>query len=179
MSVYKIEYQISFENSPALCGTAEAAPGEFHLRLELPEDKIVCAQALLRLDTAAEEKVFINGYQTWTLCPEYGPEDFIPGARHLPKPIVDYFGIDRYGDYHFVDYCHYSSRVSGSCSSRSGRPERWLPYANPERSIWSWFRNCRSDDQGCVASWEPPPRRATVDWLRAHSLRPTAPAPKR
>lgn len=102
--MYHLEYQISFEKSPSLCGVAEVEAGEFHLRLELPEDKIVRAQAVVHVDCAADEKVFINGYQTWTLCPEYGREDFIRGARHMPKPIVKHFGIDRYGDYHFVDY---------------------------------------------------------------------------
>lgn len=126
--MYKIEYQISFEKSPALCGVTEAGEGEFHLRPELPEDKILSAQALIKIDCAENEKVFMNGYQTWTVCPEYSREDYIMGATHLPRPIVDYFGIDRYGDYHFVDYPEKKGFFHGEswCYFRNGDKLRFI-----------------------------------------------------
>lgn len=50
------------------------------------------------------EKMFFNGYQTWTHCPEYTKRDRIRGMQRIPRFGVRRFALDRYADYHFVDY---------------------------------------------------------------------------
>ena len=66
--------------------------------------------------------IFMNGYQTWTYCPEYAPTDRIKGLHGVPKPIVNAFSLDRYGDYHFVDYPNKKGRLHGVsyCYFREG-----------------------------------------------------------
>ncbi len=58
----------------------------------------------IALPIRKNDHIFINGYQTWTVCPEYTQEDHIRGLHGVPKMIVDRFSLDRYGDYHFVQY---------------------------------------------------------------------------
>ena len=51
------------------------------------------------------ERLFMNGYQSWTYSPEWtGMEKLTPFGKKLPKFLVDMFHLDRYGDYHFIRY---------------------------------------------------------------------------
>ena len=70
----------------------------------LEKGHIVSATALLRIKETDDARIFMNGYQTWTYCPEYTVKSRIKGLHGVPKPIVNAFSLDRYGDYHFVDY---------------------------------------------------------------------------
>ena len=71
---------------------------------DLPEGKIRKIKALLDISISDDTKIFMNGYQTWTNCPEYGKNDRIRGLNGLPQKLINKFGLDRYGDYHFVNY---------------------------------------------------------------------------
>ena len=84
-----------------------AAPKEndrLSIACDLPEGRIKKVKALLDLPITENEKIFMNGYQTWTHCPEYGKNDKIRGLNGLPQPLINKFSFDRYGDYHFVNY---------------------------------------------------------------------------
>ena len=61
----------------------------------LPKGKIISARAELDLTVSEIEKIFMNGYQTWTHCPEYGKHDRIRGLHGMPEFIVDKFSFDR------------------------------------------------------------------------------------
>lgn len=75
-----------------------------HIKEELPEGTIVSLKAETDLPCDSATRIFLNGYQTWTYCPEYTPNSRIRGLHRLPRAIVDRFALNRYGDYHFVDY---------------------------------------------------------------------------
>ncbi|MBQ1468201.1 MAG: alpha-galactosidase [Solobacterium sp.] len=77
--------------------------GEIHVKSEFT-GKILSLKGSVVLRVKETEKIFMNGYQTWTYCPEYSTQDYIRGVKRLPKRIVDHFSLDRYSDYHFVDY---------------------------------------------------------------------------
>ena len=70
--MYRISYAIRFETSAPITGTAETAGGEWRFAPVLPKDKIVSARAEIPLITAEDERIFINGYQTWISCPAWG-----------------------------------------------------------------------------------------------------------
>ena len=74
------------------------------IECELPECTINSVTAETDVVIDDDEKIFMNGYQTWTSCPEYGKHDKIRGLHGIPKFLIDKFSFDRYGDYHFVDY---------------------------------------------------------------------------
>ena len=85
-------------------GTAAITPrsGAVCLRAELPAGVLQNAVAALPWTMAREEKLFMNGYQTWTACPELGKWDRQHGVERVPKFLLEKYSFDRYGDYHFV-----------------------------------------------------------------------------
>ena len=85
-------------------GRTSLSCGSIPVVCTLPEGELKSAVATVSLPIADGEKIFMNGYQTWTNCPEYTRRDKIRGLHGLPKAVVDKFGLDRYGDYHFVQY---------------------------------------------------------------------------
>ena len=86
-----------------LTGRTEAADA-VHIVCALQPGTLQKTTAVMSLPVEEDEKIFMNGYQTWTHCPEYGKHDRIRGLHGVPRFLVNKFGFDRYGDYHFVDY---------------------------------------------------------------------------
>lgn len=139
--MYKINWKICFENSAPMAGTAELTSGAWRLTPVLPEDVIVSAEAVLDLPTAADEKIFINGYQTWTACPEYTRRDKIRSVGPYPRALVRHFGMDRYGDNFFVDYPQKRGVLHGEswCYFRRGEFFRLIASLD-ERPGYTMFR---------------------------------------
>ena len=71
-------------------------------------------------DTA---KIFMNGFQTWTYCPEYTKKSRIRGLHGIPGSLVKKYAFDRYGDYYFVDYPNKKGELHGVsyCYFREGK----------------------------------------------------------
>ena len=74
---------------------------ETHIVVSLKNEVIEKGETVLEI--APAEKMFFNGYQTWTWCPEYSAKDVMPRIR-LNGRTVRKYGFDRYGDYHFAHY---------------------------------------------------------------------------
>ncbi len=75
------------------------------------------------LSVSADELVFVNGFQTWTHCPEYSAKDGrIRGLIGTPRAGIRQFRLDRYGDYHFTDYFYRRGVLHGEswCTFRKG-----------------------------------------------------------
>lgn len=53
-----------------------------------------------------EQKLFFNGYQSWTYSREQSLDAYNQGIHRVPfkKYVLKKFFLDRYGDYHFLDY---------------------------------------------------------------------------
>jgi len=51
-----------------------------------------------------EDRIFVNGYQSWTDSHELGINDRLRGIGHIPKAIVRKYNFDKYGDYNFTRY---------------------------------------------------------------------------
>ena len=106
-------------------GSLELRPGANVVAPELPKAKLWSVKASLRRSPAEGEKIFMNGFQTWTYCPEYEAGDKIRDLKHLPKFIVDHYGLDHYGDYYFVDYPNAPGRTHGESWCYFRRGERF------------------------------------------------------
>ena len=98
----ELNYVIELQSGERLGGAAEAA-GEVRVVLQL-RGKLRAVTATMRVELADGEKIFMNGFQTWTYCPEYTRRDKIRSLRHLPKKGVEHYGLERYGDNYFVPY---------------------------------------------------------------------------
>ena len=126
MTALKWRIQIAQKDGPTvLMGKTELPEktGELHLVPSLPEGTIESVSAVLPLELEKGERVFLNGYQTWTHCPEYGPKDRLRGLNGIPRPSVKSFGMESYGDYGFVDYPNRPGLTHGFsyCSFRQGK----------------------------------------------------------
>ena len=103
----ELRYEISVRvegGSTTFAGKRELRPGANHVVCDLPRGELISISASLPLKLQAGEKIFMNGFQTWTYCPEYNENSRIRGLSHLPKAGVRHYGLDRYGDNYFVDY---------------------------------------------------------------------------
>lgn len=111
-------------------GTAAITPrsGAVCLRAELPAGVLQNAVAALPWTMAREEKIFMNGYQTWTACTELGKWDRQHGVERVPKFLLEKYSFDRYGDYHFVPYSGKRGQSHGFsyCYFRRGKTYRLL-----------------------------------------------------
>ena len=115
-------------------GTYQLKQGENHISVDLPECTILEAHAAMILKCAKDEKIFMNGYQTWTYCPEYSIRSHVRGLAGMPKGLVKRFHFDGYSDYHFVDYPSRPGRFHGFswCTFRNGRHLRLFASLNEE-----------------------------------------------
>lgn len=124
-----------------LNGAADTAQGAVRIRCDAPAGVIKKVTAVLPLEMGDDERLFMNGYQTWTYCPEYKKRDKIRGLAHLPQFIIDKYSFDRYGDYHFVDYPNKPGNFHGFsyCYFRRGDRFRLIASLN-ERLGYTVFR---------------------------------------
>ena len=51
-----------------------------------------------------DDRIFVNGYQSWTDSREYSPDEKTRGIDHIPTALVEKYNFDKYGDYNFVNY---------------------------------------------------------------------------
>ena len=124
-----------------LTGAVGAPSGTVRVRCDAPAGTIQKITAVLPWAMEEDERLFMNGYQTWTYCPEYQKGDKIRGLAHVPKLLMDKYAFDRYGDYHFVDYPNKRGRFHGFswCYLRRGKRFR-LVASLDERPGYTIFR---------------------------------------
>lgn len=124
-----------------LSGAVSAPEGAVRIRCEAPAGTIEKITAVLPWEMGEDERLFLNGYQTWTYCPEYQKRDKIRGLAYVPKFLLDRYGFDRYGDYHFVDYPSRRGRFHGFSWCYLRRGERFRLIASlDERPGYTIFR---------------------------------------
>lgn len=51
-----------------------------------------------------KDRLFLNGYQSWTDSREHAPGDTLHSLDAVPRSVVRKYAFDRYGDYTFVSY---------------------------------------------------------------------------
>ncbi len=77
---------------------------ELRIREELPPGEIVSVKAGIPLAVLGGERIFMNGYQTWTSCPEMSVRGSIRGITGVPRAELLSTGLDMSGDYRFTSY---------------------------------------------------------------------------
>ena len=85
-------------------GVYELNEGINHITCDLPRCTIKRVTAEIPVKTVFRERIFMNGYQTWTYCPEYTRNSRIRGLNGLPQTLIKRYKLDGYSDYHFVNY---------------------------------------------------------------------------
>ena len=87
--------------------------GALHLTADLPAGTLKAVRATLPWTMEADERLFMNGYQTWTYSPELSRNGKLRGTDHIPGFLLKKYAFDRYGDYHFVPYGHHNGQSHG------------------------------------------------------------------
>lgn len=100
----KFKWKAIVKDAPPLHGEQEWNAGPLHIADDLPAGIIQKIQAEIYHKSSEDEKIFMNGYQTWTVSPEYDRHSRIRGMHRIPKNLIDKYAFDRYADYHFVNY---------------------------------------------------------------------------
>ena len=118
----------------SVSGVYDLQDGENHVVCDLPACEIKRVIAEVPVVTVRREKIFMNGYQTWTYCPEYSRNSWIRGLNGMPKQLIDKYRFDGYADYHFAKYPGWLGIVHGFswCHFRNGRHYRLFASLNEE-----------------------------------------------
>ncbi len=115
--------------------------GEVHLSQELPMGKVKSIKAELPWKMAEDERLFMNGYQTWTYSPELDRTGKLRGTDHIPAFLLKKYSFDRYGDYHFVRYGRHSGQSHGFSYCYFRKEDRFRLIASlDEKSGYTIFR---------------------------------------
>ena len=85
-------------------GVAEYGNGVTHIRENLENGVIRHITGKISFQVKDDEKIFMDGYQTWTHSPEYTKDSWMRGLNGIPYPIIKKYGLDGYGDYHIMPY---------------------------------------------------------------------------
>ena len=144
-----------------LRGSIELRPGVNRVTPVLPRSKLYRVSAELHRQGSERERIFMNGFQSWTYCPEYGRLNRIRDLSHLPTALVKRLGLDIYGDYYFVDYPNKPGFTHGEswCYFRTGRrfelfaslderPGYTVFGYDTHRGLLSLTRDCRGVQHG-------------------------------
>ena len=140
-----INYRITVETGTGqekLSGMAELAPGALHISCDVPEGLLRDVIADLRLEVSENDRVFVNGYQTWTYSPEFAPGDvqWVYGKK-LPGALVQKFHLDRYGDLFFQRYSGKPGCFTGYSYCYVRRGEKFRLFASlDETNGYTVFR---------------------------------------
>ena len=150
-----INYRITVETPSGpekLSGMAELSPGPLHVRCEVPEGLLRDVEADMRLEITEGDRIFVNGYQTWTYSPEFAPWDVQKVfGKKLPKKLTDKFFLERYGDLFFRKYPETPGVFSGFsyCYIRNGSDYRLFASLDEEPG-YTIFKVDASSDKLCI-----------------------------
>ena len=75
--------------------------------------KILSAKTKLAMSCQKNDRIMLNGYQSWTDTRELTLKDRLFGINHIPKKIAKKYGFENYGDYPFVKYSGKKGELHG------------------------------------------------------------------
>lgn len=72
----------------------------------IPKCKIIIKNAIIEKDYKfnKDDKIFVNGYQSWTETKEFSIKESLRNINHLPKFILNKYSFKNYGDSFFKKY---------------------------------------------------------------------------
>ena len=106
-------WKVTFEDGRTEKGSVLLGHGTARAVCSGENGTVTRAVAKVHLPVPASARVFMNGFQSWTWCPDYGTGDRIRGLQGLPHSGIRHFSLDRYSDYHFQDYPYLPGILQG------------------------------------------------------------------
>ena len=144
----KLDYRMSSKERKVIEGSI-SAEGAVRLVFPAENETVDEIRAVIPIRAEESEKIFMNGFQTWTTCPEYSRNDRIRGLHGIPKPLIRRYSFDRYSDYHFAAYPYQKGVLHGwsYCYFRKGGFYRLFASLS-EKNGYTEFRY--DDSQGTL-----------------------------
>ncbi|MTI70068.1 MAG: alpha-galactosidase [Firmicutes bacterium] len=113
----KITFTESFSNNTLKAKIIYDEKKEYEkLSLSIvPNEEIEIIELFATMDYTfkSNEKIFVNGYQSWTDSKEFFIDEKIKGISKLAKPIIKKYKLNKYGDYTFKKYSNKSGEFHG------------------------------------------------------------------
>ena len=75
--------------------------------------KLQHISAVFEYPFSTPEKIFLNGYQSWTDSVEHSLDDSMKGIDHIPELVKEKYSVSQYGDYNFAKYSNYPGSMHG------------------------------------------------------------------
>ncbi len=141
-----LRYQIQLEHRRApVSGIVELQPGCCQIIAQLPKGKLRRVTAEYPLETGPLEKIFMNGFQSWTYSPELSVQEYSSGIGPFPKPLIRRLGLEYYGDYRFTRYPKTPGVSHGEsyCYFRNGNRFRLFASLDEEPGYTVFSYDCR------------------------------------
>ena len=105
------EWSLRYTDGRRITGRKEMEPVEgpataytVKVIADLPEGEVKSLRGRIRIDLPKDALVFMDGYQSWTDCEELPRDVFLRGLTGTPQAGITRFSLDRYADYHFMQY---------------------------------------------------------------------------
>lgn len=110
----KLEWRAETSGGVA-SGEVEVSPGCGVVRVvaDVPAGALCRVEAHMSWPVEAGERIYMNGYQTWTCSPELARTGKLHNIDRVPRGLIDKYAFDRYGDYHFTSYGHHAGQSHG------------------------------------------------------------------
>lgn len=103
--------------------------------------KIQSLSITIPYEFKADDRLFLNGYQSWTDCREYFPDDKPPYLSPVFKPFIMMSSFRSSGDYTFVEYATEPGHFHGFSYGYVRRGEQYDLFASlNERTGYTIFR---------------------------------------
>lgn len=70
-------------------------------------------RAVFECDFGESDRIFLNGYQSWTDSYEHTIHDRMRGLERVPRSLIQKYAFTQYGDYNFVNYPNMPGQLHG------------------------------------------------------------------
>lgn len=88
--------------------------GALHVEVGASEDVVVeMCHVEFHRTFADDERILLNGYQSWTDTAELAPNARMPGLTRVPQAVVRHWALDGGGDYAFAPYTGRPGQLHG------------------------------------------------------------------
>ena len=142
-----VRYEIRLRGEEPIRGQEEWAGGRLLIAPELPEGVVESVTATVKVPLNEDEKIFMNGFQTWTYCPEYTRAGFTRDIGPFPERLIAHYGLRAYGDSYFVPYPQQTGVTHGEswCYFRNGEDFRLFASLDEEPGYTLFCNNTALD----------------------------------
>lgn len=133
--------------------TIETDEERLRIRIESTEEIVLeKLEAVYPVSYTGEERIFLNGYQSWTDSTEHSIKEKMRGVSHIPRALRERYAFAQYGDYTFTEYPDKAGALHGWTYGYIRRGHRYLLFGSLNEQ--SGFTCIRTDAEKQTLTFE-------------------------